>query len=333
MYPAQFQEVRRQLATLVGVTSQELAITRGVTEALQNLIGGYNKIGPGQAAIYADIDYPSMQWAMESLGARRGAEVVRIAIDATPGTVPNRQSVIDAYAQALDDHPNAKLLLLTDMVHRTGMVIPTAEIVDIARARGVDVIVDAAHSWAHVDFDIPDLRCDFAGFNCHKWLNAPLGVGFLYIKSSRFADIDHDHGAPGSDASAAVWTGTANSANVMAVPAAIEFHRSIGGANKASRLRYLRDYWVSAVSDLDKIEILTPSESGMYGAITAFRARHLDSSKVISWLLDRHSIFTVRSGGGPYGDGIRVTPGLYNVTSDLDRFIEALHELNGLATL
>jgi isopenicillin-N epimerase len=75
-YPRQFQEVRAELANLTGVAVQEIAITRGVTEALQNLIGGYNKIGPGEVAIYADIDYPSMQWAMESLRGRRGAEVV-----------------------------------------------------------------------------------------------------------------------------------------------------------------------------------------------------------------------------------------------------------------
>jgi isopenicillin-N epimerase len=332
-YPRQFQDVRGQLANLTGVAVEEIAITRGVTEALQNLIGGYNKIGPGEVAIYADIDYPSMQWAMESLRGRRRAEVVKIAIDATPGTLPSRQSIINAYTQAMDQNPTAKLLLLTDMVHRTGMVLPTAEITEIARERGVDVIVDAAHSWAHVDFTIPDLRCDFAGFNCHKWLNAPLGVGFLYVKTGRFADIDNDHGAPGSDAAAAVWTGTANSANVMAVPAAIDFHRRIGGANKERRLTYLRDYWVSAVRELDRIEVLTPSEPGMYGAITAFRVSELDNSKVPGWLLERHGIFTVQSGGGPRGDGIRVTPGLYNVPNDLDRFIEALHELNSIRTL
>ncbi|MFX7800673.1 aminotransferase class V-fold PLP-dependent enzyme, partial [Acinetobacter baumannii] len=86
------------------------------------------------------------------------------------------------------------LLLLTHVSHRTGLVMPVAEIVRMAKARGIDCIVDAAHSWGQLDIKVGDLEADFVGFNLHKWIGAPLGIGFLYIKKDRLDSIDRDMG-------------------------------------------------------------------------------------------------------------------------------------------
>jgi hypothetical protein len=117
---------------------------------------------------------------------RRGVEVVRIRIPEPP----TYQNVLDTYSRALHDHGRVRLLLLTHMNNRTGLVLPVREIVAMARGRGVDVIVDAAHSWGQLDFSVPDLGADFGGFTLHKWINAPLGSGFLYVRKSRLKDID-----------------------------------------------------------------------------------------------------------------------------------------------
>ena len=181
--------------------------------------------------------------------------------------------MIDHYTKLLRGNPRITLLLLTHISHRTGLKLPIAEISRMAAQHGVDTIVDAAHSWGHVDFSVRDLESPFVGFNLHKWIGAPLGCGFLYIKKDRLPDIDRhfadeDHDA--DDVRSRIYTGTANSANYLAVPAALDFHRAVGAANKFARLQYLRDRWVHQVLDVSNLTIMTPEDRRMYGALTSF---------------------------------------------------------------
>ncbi|HUR08238.1 MAG TPA: aminotransferase class V-fold PLP-dependent enzyme, partial [Nonomuraea sp.] len=269
-YKAQADQVRQRIAALLGVAMEEIALTRGGTEAVQNLIAGYRGLRPGDAVMYADLDYHSAQYAMNWLRDRRTVRVERLVIP-EPAT---RQAVLDAYAQALREHPSVKLLLLSHMNNRTGLVMPVKQITALARAHGVDVIVDAAHSWGQLDFTIADLDAEFAAFSLHKWMGAPLGAGFLYIRKDRLADIDRvfaDETYPAQDIRSRVHSGTMNVAPILTVGAALDFHDTLGAARKQARLRYLRDRWVHQVRDVPDVEILTPEDPAMYGAITAFR--------------------------------------------------------------
>ncbi|MFE0758034.1 aminotransferase class V-fold PLP-dependent enzyme [Inquilinus sp. NPDC058860] len=329
---ADLEAVRQAVAAAVGAAPEEIALTRGATEALQLLIGNYNRLQPGDTVIYSDLDYDSMQYAMNALKARRGVEVVKFALP-EPAT---RQAVLDSYAQVLAANPKARLLLLTHISHRTGLVIPVAEVAAMARARGVDVIVDAAHSWGQMDFRVTDLGADFVGFNLHKWIGAPLGVGFLYIRKDRIADIDRDMGDedwPEADIRSRVHTGTVNFAAVLAVPQAIALHQEIGAARKQARLRYLRDTWVSRVKGFKDLQILTPDEPGLYGAITSFRlAGRTDKAAndaIVATLRDTHGVLTVRRAGVAAGQCIRVTPALYTQEADLDKLVRALATVTG----
>ena len=215
---ADLRAAREAVANELGVPPEEIAFTRNATEALKALILGYNRLSPGDAVLYADLDYDSMQACMESLGPRRGVRVRRIALP-EPAT---RQALIDAYAQAMAAEPRLKLILLTHLSHRTGLVLPVREIATMARARGIDVIVDAAHSWQQLDFALPDLDCDFVGLNGHKWLGAPLGTGILHIRRPALARIDRD---PAEDAAgpdsllSRVHTGTLDYAAWLTAPA------------------------------------------------------------------------------------------------------------------
>lgn len=326
-YGADAEAARKKVAEVLGVAVDEIAMTRGATEALQNLITNYNQIKPGQVAMYADLDYDSMQYAMQYLKERRGATIVALKMP-EPAT---RQGILDAYAAAFSANPNTKLLLLTHVSHRTGMVMPVAEITAMARAKGIDVILDAAHSWGQLDFTMADLKVDFAGFNLHKWMGAPLGVGFMYIRKDRLADVDRcflDQDYPATDVRSRVHSGTSNSANVMTVPAALDAHLAIGAENKQARLRYLRDHWVSRVRDFRGMNILTPDEPGSYGAITSFRlagkTSAADNSAIAAELRNTYKIFTVRRGGVAAGDCVRVSTALFNTPSDLDQLVAAL---------
>ena len=185
---ADLEKVRACLAQWMGVSFEEIALTRNATEALSALILGYNRLKPGDAILYADLDYFSMQACVDSIARMRGLRVVKIALP-EPAT---RQSLIDTYAEAFLANPAIKMALLTHISHRTGLAVPVADVATLARARGIDVIVDAAHSVGQLDFKLPDTNADFIGMNVHKWLGAPLGVGAIYVKRDRQGSIDVD---------------------------------------------------------------------------------------------------------------------------------------------
>ena len=315
------------LARTAGVDKNEIAITRGATEALQNLIVNYNRLQPGDSVLYADLDYDSMQFAMEWLKDRRGVGVFKIALP-EPAT---RQGILDAYAKAIRETPKLKLILLTHLSHRTGLIIPVKEIAAMAREKNIDVILDAAHSWGQIDFQIADLGVDFIGFNLHKWIGAPVGIGFLYIRKGRLDAIDRHYGDGSfepNDIRTRVHTGTANFATVLTLPTALKLHEAIGTPAKAARLRYLRDRWVAKARALPNIEVLTPDEPGLAAGITSFRVKNKgsrdDNNALVVALRDKHKVLTVRRDGVAKGQCVRVSPALYTTEEEIDRFVAAL---------
>lgn len=328
--PGEIEAIRARAAAMFGVATSEFAFTRNATEAMRALILGYNRLHPGDAVLYADLDYDSMQACMEGLKARRGVEVIRIALP-LPAT---HQAVIEAYAQAFIQHPNLRMVLLTHVSHRTGLVLPVAEIAAMARLHGIDAIVDAAHGVGQIDYKLPDLESDFIGINLHKWIGAPLGVGGLVIRGGRLADIDVDPAEPGAnpaDIRSRVHTGTVDYAALLAVPAALDFHESIGAGAKQARLQALRDRWVRPARELAGLEVLVPDEPGSYGAITAFRLKgqtsHDANVALAKRLLDEHGIFTVHRDGLASGSCVRVTPALATTMEEVDRFVDALRQI------
>ena len=326
---AEARAIKDQIAWTLGCDADEIVLTRNATEALQALIGGYNKLSSGDGVLYADLDYGSMQTAMGWLRERRGADLVTINLP-EPAT---RQGLIDAYEQALIANPHVRLMLLTHLSHRTGLVLPVSEICAMARARQVDVIVDAAHSWGQIDFQAADLGADFIGFNLHKWIGAPLGVGLMYVRKDRIEDIDPFMGeavrGPG-DLSARVHTGTTNFAAILAIPAALDLYAAIGPARKAARLRYLRSLWVDAAREAG-FEVLTPDEPGLHAAITSFRAPGQtspeDNITLARRLLEEHRIFTVHRTGVAQGACVRVTPGVFTSPDDVRALADTLPRL------
>jgi selenocysteine lyase/cysteine desulfurase len=326
-YDADLDVVRRRVAGFLGADPTEIAFTRSATEALQCLIAQYNRVRPGDTVLYSDLDYMAMQYAMNWVAERRGARVARVAIPEPA----SRDNVLAAYAEALATNPGVRLLLLTHLNNKNGLIIPIRDLVAMARDRGADVIVDAAHSFGQTDLRLTDLGADFVGLNLHKWIGAPIGVGVMYIKRSRLEDVDRmyaDESSPATSIQSRIHTGTSNFAAFLSVPTALDFHDAVGPAYKASRLRHLRDRWVEQVRGKPGIEVLTPDEPGMAAAITGFRlhgrGRRAENQLVVQELLERHRLFTVWRTGLARGDCVRVTPALYNTPADADRLAAAM---------
>lgn len=328
-YVPELAAARARVAAALGVGVDEIAFTRGATEAMQVLIGGYNRLKAGDAVLYGDLDYQGMQYAMNWLQERRGVRVVKVAMP-EPATTAR---LLETYAAALDANRDVRMMLLMHCSHKTGLVFPVPELVALARARGVDVLVDAAQSWGQIPFDVPSLGADFVGVTLQKWIAGPVGLGAVYIRKTRLGDIDRmmsDEDNPADSILSRVHSGTANFAAMLTAPAALAFHDRIGTANKAARLRYLRDRWVSAVSDLPGVEILTPDEPGRSGGMTSFRLNGTSTAhnqQLIETLRDRYRLFTARRTGIARGDCVRVTPALFNSVDDVDRLAAAITEL------
>lgn len=329
-YGDDYNKIIARLAAKLGVGEDELVLTRNASEALSSLINGYNKLSPGDTVIYADQDYGSMQSEMRYLKKYRGVDVVDITIP-EPASY---QAVIDAYKKALDDHPKCKMILLTHVSNRTGIITPVKEIAAMCKERGVDVILDAAHSWGQFEFDLQDLGVDFIGFNMHKWIGVPLGVGLLYIRKNRILDIDPLRGEAGQENNnirTRIHTGTVNFASVLTIPDALDFRENIGQKNIENRLRSLRNQWVNPVRNNDKVEVLTPDDERMYAGITSFRIKgkgsYQENADLMKLLHEKYGIFTVAIGGLANGGGIRVSPSLYNTREDMDKLAAAIKDI------
>ncbi|MBD8239723.1 aminotransferase class V-fold PLP-dependent enzyme [Pseudomonas fluorescens] len=321
-------EIRRQLAELIDVDPESVAFTRNATEALQSLIRNYNRLQPGDQVLISDLEYDTVKGAMRWLAGVRGVEVIELS-HTHPASFDN---LLQTYRTAFAEYPRIKLMALTHVTHRTGLVMPVAAIAEAAREQGIDVILDGAHALGQIDFNLAELGIQFAGFNLHKWIGAPLTLGFLYIAPERLADIDPDMGEfhyPITDVRARTSYSTPNFPALMTLPLVFEEHRALGGAAaKGARVNYLRDLWVSQVRPLKGIEVLTSDDPRLYCGITAFKFSGRDQQVMVDRLLKDYGLFTTTRAGAAFGTCIRVTPGLLTSKADIDVLVKAITELS-----
>ena len=321
-------EIRAQLAELVGVPADTVALTRNASDGLQSLIRNYNRLSPGDQVLIGDLEYDTVKGAMRWLARHRGVEVIEIE-HSHPASF---DSLLATYREAFVRYPRLKLMALTHVTHRTGLVMPVQAIAAAAKEHGIDVILDGAHALGQLQFNLDDLGIAFAGFNLHKWIGAPLTLGFIYIAPERLADIDPDMGEmhfPVTDIRARTPYSTPNIPALLTLPLVFEEHRAMGGsAAKGARLNYLRNRWVSAVRELPGIEVMTPDDPRLYCGITSMRfTRHADQQVMVERLLKDYNLFTVARSGAASGPCIRITPGLTTTAADMDLLARALTEL------
>ncbi|XVO86292.1 aminotransferase class V-fold PLP-dependent enzyme [Pseudomonas palleroniana] len=321
-------EIRRQLAGLIDAEPESIAFTRNATEALQSLIRNYNRLQPGDQVLISDLEYDTVKGAMRWLAGYRGVDVIEVS-HTHPASF---DSLLQTYRETFSRYPRLKLMALTHVTHRTGLVMPVAAIAKAAREQGIDVILDGAHALGQIEFNLAELGIQFAGFNLHKWIGAPLTLGFLYIAPERLADIDPDMGEfhyPSTDVRARTPYSTPNFPALMTLPLVLEEHRDLGGAAaKGARVNYLRDLWVSRVRPLPGIEVLTPDDPRLYCGITAFKFIGRDQQVMAERLLKDYGLFTTTRVGAAFGTCIRVTPGLATSAADIDALVDAITELS-----
>ena len=321
-------EIRAHLADMLKVEPASIALTNRASDALQSLIRNYTGLQPGDQLLICDLEYHSVEYAMRWVAQQRGLEMIEIT-HAHPATY---ESLLNGYREAFAQHPRIKLMALTHVTHRTGLVMPVQAIIELAKEHGVDVILDGAHALGQIDFDLPDMGVAFAGFNLHKWIGAPLTLGFMYIDPQRLADIAPDMGSqhyPEPDIRNRAPYGTPNIPAWLSLPKVLQEHLDLGGSKaKGERLRALRDLWVREARTLPGIEVLTPDDPRLYCAITSLRFTHLDDQQpMVERLLKDYNLLTVARNGSACGSCIRITVGMATTRDDIHQLIRALREL------
>lgn len=317
------EPLRRKLADLAGVTPDELAINRNTTEALGTFTWGID-LKRGDEIVMTKQDYPNMIHAWKQREMREGVKINWINL-----TLPidNDDVVLKAYIDATT--PKTKIWHITHLITWTGQILPAAKLCAEARRRGIITIVDAAHSFAHVDYKISDLNCDYFGTSLHKWLCAPFGTGLMYLRKEHIEKtwplfpIDKPQSA---DIRKFEALGTRSFAPEQAIGQAIDFHLAIGGKRKQERLHYLKKYWCEALAKNPRIKIHVSMNPEYSCALGTFSIEGLKPGEISETLMNKYQIHTV---GIVWENvsAVRVTPHVYTTTRDLDRFIEAVSKI------
>ncbi len=319
------KKVAVKLAELAGCSADELIITRNTTESLDMIIAGLDW-KPGDEAVMAHQDYGAMLDMFAQVSRRHGVVCKKISVPANPQT---DEEVIAVYEKAIT--PKTKLLMVCHMINITGQILPVKKICDMAHKHGVQVMVDGAHAFAHIQYRIDELGCDYYGCSLHKWLSAPLGSGMLYVNKKHIPNIwplFAEEGKEKNDILRLNHTGTHPPATDLAIMDAIDYYRAMGGERKEARLRYLQQYWTQPIKELPKIVLNTPAQPQRACAIANVGVKGMTPAQLATTLMDRYKIYTVAIDNVAAGvQGVRVTPNVYTLTQDLDTLVRALKEL------
>src|SRR5712691_685061 len=316
----QCETIRTGLAEMFGCDREEIAITRNASESLEILLMGMD-FKPGDEILTTTQDYPRMLTTLRQRERREGLKLKLIQIPIPP---KNLDEITAAFEKGITNR--TRLILMSHQINITGQITPVKAVCEMARAKGIETIVDGAHSFAQFDFKQKDLACDYFGTSLHKWLHAPKGTGLLYVKRDKIEKLWPLMAAEAKQASDIrkfEEIGTHSAAPKLAIGEALLFHNGIGGKRKEARLRYLSCYWMNRLKDVPKIRFNTSFDANQSCAIANVHIEGTNPEAVTKYLFDKHRIFTVPIMNEEF-QGIRITPNVYTTFGELDRFCEQM---------
>jgi selenocysteine lyase/cysteine desulfurase len=324
----QKEGVRQRLARAFGCSAEEIALTRNASEGLQISQFGFD-LDAGDEVLTTNQDYGRMITTFKQRERRDGIRMVQFSIP-TPSEDPDE--IVRLFEQHIT--PRTRLILMCHIINITGQILPVKGVVAMARARGIPVIVDGAHAFAHFQFTHADLDCDYYASSLHKWLLAPIGTGMLYVRKDKIRDLWPLQAAAETqddDIRKFEEIGTHPAANGLAIAEALTFHQGIGAERKEARLRYLTHYWAERLLQHDRIRLHTSLDPRFSCAIGNVEIVGVDPSALATHLWDKYRIIVVPIKHAEF-QGLRVTPNVYTTLEELDRFADAMENVvrNGL---
>jgi isopenicillin-N epimerase len=326
----QSETIRTGLAEIFGCDREEIAITRGASESLEILLNGI-EFKSGDEILTTTQDYPRMLNTLKQRERREGLVLKLVQIPIPPKKLGE---ITTSFEKGIT--PKTKLILISHEVNLTGQITPVKAVCDMARARGIETIVDGAHSFAQFEFTQKDLGCDYFGTSLHKWLYAPKGTGLLYVKRDKIEKLWPLMAAEPTqsrDIRKFEEVGTHSAAPRLAIGEAMLFHNGIGAKRKEARLRYLSRYWMNRLKDVPKIGFNTSFDPNQSCAIANVKVEGIEPTAIGTYLFNKHRVFTTPIVHEEF-KGVRITPNVYTTLGELDRFCDLMEMIarKGLPT-
>jgi isopenicillin-N epimerase len=331
---------RERLATFLGTRPHRLVFTANVSCAINLVASGLAIESPGEILV-TDHEYGAMHWCWERQAARRGLDLRTFPLPTMP---LDPGEIVAAAAKAMT--PRTRLFFFSQVLSPTGLVLPAKQLCDEARRRGIITVVDGAHAPVMIPLAVDDIGADFYTGNCHKWLLAPIGTGFLAIgpntdrpleplqvswgyKPDQYP-IGEDSVAKGGpddpDAYGSTprvrhleFEGTRDVCPWLATPAAIDFQAELGWENVRERMAELAAYTRERI----RLPLATPADRRFSGAMTAFRLPDRVNLLALRKALWDHRI-EIPVIERPDRSLIRVSHHFYTKEADIDRLAEVL---------
>ena len=319
----QREGVRQRLARAFACSSEEIALTRNASEGLQISQLGFD-LKRGDEVLTTTQDYGRMVNTFKQRERREGIVLKQFKI---PTPSENPDEIVRLFEENITER--TKLILMCHIINLTGQILPVKRVVQMARAKGIPVIVDGAHSFAHFQFTHADLDCDYFATSLHKWLLAPIGTGMLYVRKDKIRDLwplQAATEAQDDNIRKFEEIGTHPAANTLAISEALTFHQGIGAERKEARLRYLTRYWADRLLQHDRVRLHTSLNPEFSCAIGNVEVEGVDSSKIGTHLWNKHRIIVTPIKHAEF-EGMRITPNVYTTLEELDRFCDAMEDV------
>ncbi len=317
------EPLRENLARLAGVEADEIALNRNATEALNTIVFGL-PLQAGDEVVLSRYDYPNMMNAWKQREIRDGIKLVWVDLDLPS---ENKDYLVKAFTSKFT--AKTRLVHLTHIINWNGQILPVRAIADRAHAQGIEVLVDGAHSFALLDYRIPDLGCDYWGTSLHKWLCAPYGSGLLWVKKEKIAKLwpllSNDQ-PQGDNIRKFESLGTRSFPIEMAIGYSLDLHNLIGTRRKQDRLHYLKNYWMEQVRDVPGIHLQTSLHPDWACAIGTFGLEGKKTSDLVGQLFEKWKIHTTGI-EREKTNAVRVTPNVYTTTEELDKLVRAIKKM------
>jgi selenocysteine lyase/cysteine desulfurase len=311
--------IREGLSHLINASKDEVAILRNATEASNNVIFGLNLFA-GDEVVLCKQDYAKV---LSSFKQRELRECIKLSwVDIDPDD--SNETIVRKYADAIT--PKTKLLHLTHVINWNGQVLPIAAIIKEAKQRGVEVMLDGAHSFAKLETDMAALGCDYFITALHKWLSGPIPSGMLYVRKEKIASLwplSSGNNPQSGDIRKFEELSIQLYPNVLGLGFAIDYYNRLGRDVKEERLRYLRRLWTEEVDGINGLHWNTPLEEERCCTIVNCRIEGMEPQQVEKKLLEEHNIHVGIVTVAPL-QGIRVTPNIYTRPGDVQALAKAL---------
>ena len=331
---------RRKLGCFVNAQPEDLAFTTNVTISMNQIVHGLDWQS-GDEILASDQEYGAINNCLDHAEKRHGVVVRRASIGIPPA---EPDEIVDSFRTALSER--TRLLLVSHVTSPSGLITPIRDLADLAHEHGAMIAVDGAHAPGQIPLDLTGYGCDFYGGNCHKWLCAPKGTGFLHVAPQVQNKLHHiavSHGYHGDGplrndqgqlqlhGQPFMWQltsiGTRELSCFGAVYEAVAFQNEIGKERIAARGRQLAGYLRQRMADTGWVEPLYSPHPALSNSLSTFRLKGFGDVNPGQALYEKYKITTPIWGEGELGYTQRVSTHIYNHFDDIDRMVAALAEI------